>query len=80
MDHQSATTADCLDNHIAYMVTRGLNVRICRYNDSWKILHKAAQAVLTDQATNCHLIQKVESTQLRTPQIHNPVLVGNIQD
>ena len=75
MDRRSSTTGDRPDNHIAYTVTGGLNVGICRYNESWKILRRAAQAILTDQATNRNsLIQKAESTQLmfdmlRTPEV-----------
>jgi hypothetical protein len=65
MDRRSATTADRPDSHMAFTITGGMNVGICRYNDNWKILRKAAQAILTPQATFRHLpIQKAESTQL----------------
>jgi hypothetical protein len=86
MDRRSATTADRPDSHMAFTITGGMNIGICRYNDSWKILRKAAQAILTPQATLRHLpIQKAESTQLmfdmlKSPQVrhHCPVPVRHI--
>lgn len=57
------------------MVTGGMNVGLSRYNDSWKVLRKASQAILAPQATIRHLaIQKAEATQLmydclKTPQV-----------
>lgn len=73
MDKRSATSADRPDNHMAFTITGGLNVGISRYNDSWKVLRKAAQAVLTPQATNRHLpLQKAEATQLMYDFVKSP--------
>jgi cytochrome P450 len=75
MDRRNATTADRPENYLANMTTGGLNMAISRYNDNWKVQRKAAQTVLTPQATNRHLpIQKAEATQLmydilKTPQV-----------
>lgn len=73
MDRRSVTTADRPDNYMAYMITGGLNVGISRYNDSWKVLRKAAQAILTPQAIYQHLpIQKAEATQLMYDCLKSP--------
>lgn len=58
---------------MAFTITGGMNIGICRYNHSWKILRKAAQAILTPQATNRHLpIQKAESVQLMFDMLKSP--------
>ena len=75
MDRRSATTADRPESYLANLATGGLHMGISRYNDNWKVQRKAAQTILTPQATNRHLpIQRAEATQLmydflKTPQV-----------
>jgi cytochrome P450 len=73
MGRRSATTADRPESHLINMTTGGLHMAVSRYNDNWKVQRKAAQAVLTPQATNRHLpIQKAEATQLMYDCLKSP--------
>ncbi|EEB88929.1 hypothetical protein MPER_13039 [Moniliophthora perniciosa FA553] len=46
-------------------VTGGLNMALCRYSDTWRVLRKAAQTILTPKAVEKHLpIQLAEATQV----------------
>ncbi|KAJ7108007.1 cytochrome P450 [Mycena crocata] len=65
MDKRSATTVDRPANHVADVVTGGLNMVLARYTDNWRTLRRTAHAILTPQASLRHLpIQQAESRQL----------------
>ncbi|KAJ7444623.1 cytochrome P450 [Mycena galericulata] len=74
MDKRSATTSDRPSFHVGDLVTGGLNLGLAHYGmhacstfggDTWRVLRRAAHAILTPQAAARHLpIQQAEATQL----------------
>ncbi|KAJ7312967.1 cytochrome P450 [Mycena albidolilacea] len=65
VEKRSATTMDRPPLHLAEVVTQGLNLVLSRYSEKWKVMRRAAQAILTPQASARHLpIQQAESIQL----------------
>ncbi|KAF7377443.1 Cytochrome p450 [Mycena sanguinolenta] len=59
--------------HLAEVVTQGLNLVLSRYSEKWKILRRAAQAILTPQASARHLpIQQAEIIQLVHDLLRSP--------
>ncbi|KAJ6482546.1 cytochrome P450 [Mycena sanguinolenta] len=73
IEKRSATTMDRPPLHLAEVVTHGLNLVLSRYSEKWKILRRAAQAILTPQASARHLpIQQAETIQLMHDLLRSP--------
>ncbi|KAI3608916.1 cytochrome [Moniliophthora roreri] len=65
LDKRGATTAERPKLHMVDKVTNGLNLALCRYSDTWRMLRKAAHTILTPKAVEKHLpIQVAEATQV----------------
>uniref|UniRef100_A0A0W0G8B7 Cytochrome p450 n=1 Tax=Moniliophthora roreri TaxID=221103 RepID=A0A0W0G8B7_MONRR len=73
LDKRGATTADRPKLHMVDKVTGGLNLALCRYSDTWRVLRKAAHTILTPKAVEKHLpIQVAEATQILHDFLTNP--------
>ncbi|KAI3620890.1 cytochrome [Moniliophthora roreri] len=73
VDKRSATTADRPKLHMVEKVTGGLNLALCRYPDTWRLLRKAAHTILTPKAVEKHLpIQLAEATHVLHDFLTNP--------
>lgn len=74
MERRSGSTVDRPPNFMADDITGGLNMVLARYGENWRILRKAAHAILTPNAVAAHVpIQIAESIQvmydfLKTPE------------
>ncbi|KIK69489.1 hypothetical protein GYMLUDRAFT_35558 [Collybiopsis luxurians FD-317 M1] len=73
MERRSASTVDRPPNFIADEVAGGLNMVLARYSEEWRILRKAAHAILTPNAVAAHVpIQIAESVQVMYDFLHTP--------
>ncbi|KAK7032159.1 hypothetical protein VNI00_013333 [Paramarasmius palmivorus] len=73
MEKRSTSTSDRPKNHMAEKVTRGQNMAIISYSDTWRVLRKAAHALLTPKAVEAHLpIQRAEACQVMNDFLNDP--------
>jgi len=73
MDKRSSSTVDRPPNHMADVITGGMNMVLARYTEDWRSLRKAAHAILTPQACTNHLpIQRAEASQLLFDLLKKP--------
>ncbi|THU99211.1 cytochrome P450 [Dendrothele bispora CBS 962.96] len=73
LDKNSALTSDRPQIHFADRVTKGLNLTLSHYTETWKSLRRGAHELLTPQACRQHLaIQQAEATQLSYDLLANP--------
>ncbi|KAI3615566.1 cytochrome p450 [Moniliophthora roreri] len=73
MDKRSANTSDRPPSHMVDRITNGMSLFMLPYADTWRVMRKAAQAILTPRAVESHLpIQKAEAIQLMYDFLKDP--------